>query len=306
MEKLPDFLQKKDEFPNSHSLQRINISFIDKTIQKLATIIQLNYQQFYTSKKKVFLSDITIKTRLFVFFSFILLTSFSSSIQFELLLGLVNFSAILLISQNPFVLYRRILLFTFLFGFTIALPSSLNLISKGEIIMPLFRLQRQYNFWIYHIPTVIGFTAEGLRGMSLLILRVFNSVSVSILLISFTPFNDIIKGLKIFRIPDSFLMIIMLSYLYIIILSKAVLESYFSIKARMTGNLRKKEARQLIAGRINQILKMSRRHFEKTYQAMLSRGYSGEIILEQNAKLTRLDYFILTITLILGLFFIFL
>jgi energy-coupling factor transporter transmembrane protein EcfT len=183
------------------------------------------------------------------------------------------------------------------------LPSSFNLISKGEVILPVFRLPREYNFWIYNIPSIIGFTAEGLKGMVLLTLRVFNSVSLSFLLINITPFNDIIKGLKMFRIPDSLLMIFTLTYLYIIILSNSVLESYLAMKTRIFGRMKNKEVHPLIVGRINHIFKMSRRHFDKTYQAMLSRGYDGEVVLTEREKFSSIDYLVLTTALAVGSFF---
>jgi len=303
MEKLPDFLLRKEESQDLTSFRKMNTAFIDKTIQKLVRIIQLNYQQLYTSKRKIFLAKISTKTRLLIFICFILLISFSASIRFELLIGTVILLANLFTSCNFVILYRRILFFTFLFGFLIAFPSSLNLINRGEVIFPIFKLSREHDFWIYHIPAVIGFTVEGLKGMSLLILRVFNSISLSFLLINITPFNDIIKGLKLFRIPDSLLMILTLTYIYIIILSNSVVESYLAMKARILGRMNNKEVQNLIAGRISHIFKMSKRHFEKTYQAMLSRGYSGEVILMQRENMTRVDYLVLTIAVMIGSFF---
>lgn len=303
MKKLPDFLLRKEDFQEFPSFRRTNTAFIDKTIHKVAEIIQFNYQQLCISKRKAILSKISAKTRLLVFIGFILLISFSKSLQFELFMGSVIILINLSTSCNFLALYRRILFFTFLFGFIIALPSSLNLISKGEVILPVFGLPREYNFWIYHIPSIIGFTAEGLRGMLLLTLRVFNSVSLSFLLINITPFNDIIKGLKMFRIPDSLLMIFTLTYLYIVILSNSVLESYLAMKTRIFGHLKNKEVQPLIAGRITHIFKMSRRHFDKTYQAMLSRGYDGEVVLTEREKLSGIDYLVLTISLAVGSFF---
>lgn len=306
MKKLPDFLLRKEEYQEFPSFRRTDISFINKTIEKIAGIIQLNSQQLYTSKRKLFLSKISTTTRLIVFFLYMLLVSFSSSIRFELFVGAVILLSNISTSCRLFTLYRRILFFTFLFGFVVALPSSLNVISKGEVIFPVFRLSRELDFWKYHIPQVIGFTVEGLKGMSLLTLRVFNSVSLSFLLINTTPFNDIIKGLKMFRIPDSFLMIITLTYLYIIILSNSVLESYLAMKARIIGRMKNKEVQQLIAGRITHIFKMSRRHFEKTYQAMLSRGYSGEVVLTDRENLSGLDYTVIVVAVGIGSFFFFL
>ena len=296
MNKLPDFLLTKEEYRDA-SFKRSNTAFIDKTIEKLARLVQLNHQQLHQSVR------IAIQTRLIVFFYFILMISFFKSITEEVIIGMIIFIMHLVINRRILKTYKRIILFTFIFGFLVALPSGLNLIVKGDVIWPIIQLKESHDFWIYHIPKEIGFTAEGLRGMSLLTLRVFNSISISFLLISVTPFNDIIKGLKMFRIPDSLLMIITLSYLYIFILSNSIAESYLAMKSRIIGHMDNKEIRLLIAGRITHIFKMSRRHFEKTYEAMLARGYTGEVVLYQKERLALTDYLILGTAFLLGIFF---
>jgi cobalt/nickel transport system permease protein len=303
MKRLPDFLLNKEEYRDAPSYRRTSTAFIDKTIQKLASLVQLNHQQMYLAQRNKFISKISIRTRLIVFLYFILLISFLKPIRSEIIISIVIMTMHLFLNNYFIKVYKRIILFTFLFGFLIAAPSALNLISRGDILWPIIYLSRSYDFWIYHIPQVIGFTNEGLQGMSLLTLRVFNSISISFLLINTTPFNDIIKGLKMFRIPDSLLMIITLAYLYIFILSNLVAESYLAMKSRIIGHMENKKVRQLIAGRITHIFKMSRRHFEKTFQAMLARGYTGEIVIYQKERMAVTDYVILGMSLLLGLLF---
>jgi len=303
MNKLPDFLLSKEEYRESSSFRRTSTAFIDKTIQKLARLVQLSHQQLHLTQRNSFLSKIAIRTRLLVFLYFILLISFLKPIRSEIIIGIVILVIHIIINNNFIKIYKRIILFTFLFGFLIALPSALNLINKGEVVFPIFRLSNSYDFWIYHIPQDIGFTEEGLRGMYLLTLRVFNSISISFLLINTTSLNDIMKGLKMFRIPDSLLMIITLAYLYIFILANSVAESYLAMKSRIIGHMENKEVQQLIAGRITHIFKMSRRHFEKTFQAMLARGYTGEVVFYQEEKLVLRDYLILGSALLFGILF---
>jgi cobalt/nickel transport system permease protein len=303
MNKLPDFLLSKEEYRESSSFRRTSTAFIDKTIQKLARLVQLSHQQLHLTQRNSFLSKIAIRTRLLVFLYFILLISFLKPIRSEIIIGIVILAMHIIINNNFIKVYKRIILFTFLFGFLIALPSALNLINKGEVVFPMIRLSNSYDFWIYHIPQDIGFTEEGLRGMYLLTLRVFNSISISFLLINTTSLNDIMKGLKMFRIPDSLLMIITLAYLYIFILANSVAESYLAMKSRIIGHMDNKDVQQLIAGRITHIFKMSRRHFEKTFQAMLARGYTGEVVFYQEEKLALRDYLILGSALLFGLLF---
>ncbi len=304
MERIPDFLLHSEKYSDRSSWRRANTAFIDKTIQKLASLIQLNHQQVQLFQKSTFISGISVRTRLLVFLYIILLTSFLKTVASELIIGGVILLMHLSVNNHILKTYKNILLLTFFFGFLIAAPSALNLISKGEVVFPVLRLSKSHDFWIYHIPQVIGFTKEGLMSMSLLTLRVFNSLSISFLLITTTPFNDIIKGLKMFRIPDSLLMIITLTYLYIIILSNLVVQSYLALKSRIIGRMDNREIRQLVAGRITGIFKMSRRHFEKTFQAMVSRGYTGEVVLYQDDRMSLSDYFILGGTVLLGLLFL--
>lgn len=303
MKKLPDFLLNKEEYRDAPSYRRTSTAFIDKTIQKLASLVQLNHQQMYLSQRNKLISKISVRTRLIVFLYFILLISFLKPIRSELIISIVIMSMHLFLNNYFIKAYKRIILFTFFFGFLIAAPSSLNLISRGDVLWPIISLSKSYDYWIYHIPQVIGFTKEGLQGMSLLTLRVFNSISISFLLINTTTFNDIIKGLKMFRIPDSLLMIITLAYLYIFILSNLVAESYLAMKSRIIGHMENREVQQLIAGRITHIFKMSRRHFEKTFQAMLARGYTGEVVIYQKERMVVTDYIILGMSLLLGLLF---
>jgi cobalt/nickel transport system permease protein len=303
MNKLPDFLLNKEEERDMPSYRRTSTAFIDKTIQKLAGLVQLNHQQMHLAERNAFISKISVRTKLIVFIYFILVISFLKPIRSELIIGMVILVMHILVNNSFVKVYKRIIFFTFFFGFLIAAPSALNLISKGDVLWPVISLSKSYDFWIYHIPQVIGFTKEGLMSMSLLTLRVFNSISISFLLINTTPFNDIIKGLKMFRIPDSLLMIITLAYLYIFILSNLVAESYLAMKSRIIGHMENKDVQQLIAGRITHIFKMSRRHFEKTFQAMLARGYTGEVVIYQKERMAVADFIILGISLLLGLLF---
>lgn len=303
MKKLPEFLLNKEVYRDALSFRRTNTAFIDKTIQKLAELVRMNHQQMHLTQKNSLISEISIKTRLIVFIYFILVISFLKPIAGEVVIGILILIMHLFVNNHFIKTYKRIIFLTFFFGFMIAAPSALNLVTKGEVLYPIARLSKSHDFWIYHVPQVIGFTKEGLLGMSVLTLRVFNSISISFLLITTTPFNDIIKGLKIFRIPDSLLMIITLAYLYIIILSNLVAESYLAIKSRIIGHMDNREVQQLVAGRITHIFKMSRRHFEKTFQAMQSRGYAGEVVLYGKEKMSLKDYFIVGGALLLALLF---
>ena len=252
-------------------------NFIDKSLKSLAGIVGTGYIQWETSEKNGLFQKLNPRLKL-VFFAFnIFIISFKKDVPSEALLFLIMFFFITLSRLELFRIYKKILFAGFFFGFLVALPSSLNIITDGEMVLRLARLDGARQFWIYRIPAEIGITREGLSGVAMLCLRVMNSVSVSLLIIFTTPFYDIMKSLKTFRVPDSFIMIVLLSYKYIFILSKTIEDFYLALKSRLIGNVKGSEIRKIIAGRTFLVFKKSTAAYEDVYRAMVARGFSGSV-----------------------------
>jgi energy-coupling factor transporter transmembrane protein EcfT len=187
-------------------------------------------------------------------------------------------------------MYKKVLLLGFFFGFLLSVPSALNVIVPGRVVIPLVTLSASYDFWIYHIPQVIGITEEGVSRVSILTLRVIDSLSISFLVLYTTPFAEIIKALKIFRVPDTFLLIITMTYKYIYTLAGIVSDMYLAKKARLAAVTGNREAREWIAGRVAFIFKRTGAECDEVYKAMTARGFSGEIRLHHHRKLEKSDW----------------
>ena len=220
---------------------------------------------------------------------FIVIVSLMRSLYAEMAITAFIFMLIALSRLNIFYMYKRIIGFALFFGFLIALPSAFNVITRGEIILPVATLSRSYQFWIYHIPKDNGITGEGAFGVAMLTLRVANSIGISLLVIHTTPFFEIIRALKVFRVPDTFLMIIILTYKYIFIFSRTVEDMYLAMKSRLAGAADSATVRELIAGRIFFLFKKSQMRYEETYRAMMSRGFTGDIELYSFRTFTARD-----------------
>jgi cobalt/nickel transport system permease protein len=108
----------------------------------------------------------------------------------------------------------------------------------------------------------------------------------------------------VFGIPDTFLMIISLAYKYIFILSRTIEETYFAFKSRLSGNINNVSIRKLIGGRIFFIFKRSMIIYQNTFDAMVSRGYKGEITLHSQNHFTFKDLAVLVIIALAGIIFI--
>ena len=194
------------------------------------------------------------------------------------------------LSRVGFVYARRVGLLAFLFGFTLAAPSALNLFVDGTVIYPLLHLGKAHTFWIYHIPQTIGITREGLLGTARLTLRVADSLAISLLVLYTTPFPEIMRALKVLRVPDTFLMVVTLTYKYVFIFAQTVEEMHFAKKSRLAGGVGAAAARGWVVGRIGLLFRKTQLRCEEIYKAMLARGFSGEVRLAAPGKLHGKDY----------------
>lgn len=277
--KIPSFLLER---PSSSSFMRsgekLKVSFLEKGIHYLARVIKSGYIQWETASKDGYFQRIDARIKVLFLLTYIVIVSLKRDILSEMLLGGFVFILAVISRLEIFRFYKRVMILGFFFGFLIALPSALNVITRGNVILPIVHFSKTHQLWVYHIPEEVGITREGLESVALLTLRVINSVSLSFLVLYTTPFPDIIKALKVLKVPDSLLMIITLSYKYIFIFSQTVEDMHQAIKSRSAGQVNNADARRWIAGRIAFIFRKTRLRCEEIFKAMLSKGFC-----EQNA-----------------------
>jgi cobalt/nickel transport system permease protein len=275
--------------PEVSKVGNFKSSYIDKGIKRLSEMITTGYLEVEQTSKRGLFQNLDARIKILFLAFFIVIVSLKKTILPE---ASITFLIALLAALSKINLrrfYQKIIVLTFLFGFLVAFPSAFNVITPGDVIFPVAQLASSYDFWIYHIPQQIGFTRQGLDGVVMLCFRVMNSISLSLLVIYTTPFPKIIKSLQIFRIPDTFLLVISLSYKYIFVLAKAVEGMYLAGKSRMVGVERSDEARTWIAGRMVHIFRKTRLRYEEIFKAMTARGFTGEVKLSEVGRLTLFD-----------------
>ena len=252
-------------------------SFVDKGLSYIAGVVKAGYIQWELASKKGFLQKFDPRAKLFLLFFFIGIISFKQSVYAEMSIGVFILVLAVFSGINVADFYKRVFLFAFFFGFAVALPASLNTITSGELVMRLVELPKPYDFWGYHIPRQIGITSQGLTGVIMLTLRVANSVALSLLVISTTPFPSLVKALKVLRVPVVFLMILTLTYKYIFIFAATIEDMYLAKKSRLVRRANGVDGRMWVAGRIAFIFKKTQLRCEEVFKAMLSRGFSDDI-----------------------------
>ncbi len=300
--KVPSYLlQNVHVQPELVNVKRAKLSFLDKTILSSASAVKSIYLQADNAVKENLIQKINPYVKLISLIYFVIVISIVSNPVAQILTTVLVFLLYIISRLNVFQVYRKIFFVTFFFGFLVVLPASLNVITDGKIIFNLITFDKPSHFWIYNIPKNIGFTENGIQVVLLVFLRVLNSVSFSLLIVFTTPFSSFIKSFKIIGVPDTFLMIISLAYKYIFILSRTIEETFFALKSRLAGNIKSKNTRNIIGGRIFFIFRKSRIIYESTYFAMVSRGYNGKVKLNSKYHFTFVDLFSMMIIVVAGI-----
>ena len=296
---IPSFLQQANHAELS-SIKGARLAFVDKTILNTAKAVKSIYLQAENADRDNILQKISPHVKLISLLYLAIVISVANSIFAQVITSLFIFILYIFARLRITEIYRKIFFLAFIFGFIVVLPASLNVITQGEVVLHILQLKKPLHFLIYYIPQNIGITDNGIQVVSLVFLRVLNSVSFAMLIVFTTSFPGFIKAFKIILVPDTFLMIMSLAYKYIFILSRTIEETYFALKSRLSGNIRSSSIRKLAGGRIFFLYKRSQIIYEGTYYAMISRGYNGKLKLTNRIRFTSMDMISLAIIIAMG------
>ncbi len=258
-----------------------NNSFIERSIKGALSFLKVSiFADEYASRRGLLQSlDPRIKTATFLFFIVqILLTRniFILVCLYILCLLLTLFSKI-----NVGFFLRRTWIFIPLFSLVIAIPALFQVITPGEPLI-IFKL----------VGLKVAITRQGLFGALTFVMRVLTSVSYAVLLTVTTKHFDLLKVLRLLRIPQVFVMTLGMCYRYIYLFVETIENVYLAIKSRVGTRVHYKKGQHIVAWNIAYLWNRSYQFNEAVYKAMLSRGYQGEPVVMDEFKITVRDFFL--------------
>lgn len=217
------------------------------------------------ASQKGFLQSLDPRIKVVTFLLFILQILFTKNI----LILLYLYALCLMLTQaskiNLLFFLKRTWVFIPLFSLFIAIPALFSIFTPGEALVT-FNL----------IGLKLTITHQGLSGAELFVMRVITSVSFVVLLSITTKHFELLKVLRIFRIPQVFVMTLGMCYRYIYLFVEIIENTYLAIKSRVGTKLHYKRGQHVVAWNIAYLWQRSYQLNEDVYKAMLSRGYAGE------------------------------
>ncbi len=207
--------------------------------------------------------DPRIKTLSIVFLIIAALFTKNIPVIFSLYLLCLFLAGISRIKLGFFL--KRSWVFIPLFSLFIGLPALFNKFTPGETL-----------FSVNALGLVLEITLPGVLTFILFILRVAVIVSFAVLLSITTRHFELLKVLRIFGIPQVFVMVLGICYRYLYLFIGIIENTYLAIKSRAGSVLHYKKEQQVVGWNIAFLWMRSYQLSGDVYKAMLSRGYSGQ------------------------------
>ena len=201
----------------------------------------------------------------------------AASRSFSVIAGLFIIAVVLAaLSHVSFgVLLKRVWIAVLLFTGVIALPAPF--VIPGRVV--------------YQLP---GFgwsvTAQGLASAGYLVLRVETAATLCVLLVLTTPWNHVLKALRVFHVPAVLVTILGMTYRYLFLVLQSAHDMFDSRRSRMIGELTARERRRVAVSSAGVLMSKTFDLSNEVYLAMQSRGYRGEVSTLDEFQVRSLDW----------------
>lgn len=240
-------------------------NFIERSIRGALSFLKESIFSDNLALNKGLLQSIDPRIKTISFLIFIILIIFIKNLSLLIALYLICLLLAGLSKINLRFFLKRTWIFIPLFSLFIAIPAIFSGVTAGRPLL---------TFGFLGLKLTI--TEQGLSGAILFVTRVLTNVSYVILLGQVSRHNELLRVLRIFGIPQVFVLAFGMCYRYIYLFIELIESAYLAVKSRVGYRLHYKRGQELIVWNIGNLWQRSNKLNEEIYSAMLSRGYSGE------------------------------
>jgi cobalt/nickel transport system permease protein len=286
---LPEWMDKQYEYKDLAATGRRGHNFLAKSIRFMKQTITEELATENFARANGLLQVIDPRIKLISALSLIIVTAITRNIN--VLLGLWVLTGILMFySFLPvFSLQKRIWGLIPVFSLLAAVPGMFNIVLDGTPWVVIHHFTQPVVWLGIHMPASIYLTKQGTMAAIFIFLRVGISISFGVLLTLTTPVNKLLKSLRIIGVPVLLVMIIEMSYRYLFMLLNISLEMFEARHVRTVGKLSRGSQRSQVGSSIGALFARSMAVSEEVYQAMTARCYTGEAVIADNMKLSKID-----------------
>ena len=249
-------------------------AFIERTLSSISQTLEQSIFAEQVVRLPGFLQQRDPRAKLLGLAALLLAVSLSHSLAVIAVLYLLAL-ALAAVSAVPLKLFiTRVWLFMPFFTGVLALPALF--LTPGPVLL--------------HLPLGIAVTQNGVTTALFLLLRVGTSVSLTVLLVLTTPWNSVLKALKVLYVPDVVVLILGMTYRYIYLLLRIANDIFLARKSRNVGRLTGAGERRMVGAAAGVLLSRSLQMSSEIYLAMESRGFYRTPRTLDTFKMSRADW----------------
>jgi cobalt/nickel transport system permease protein len=187
-----------------------------------------------------------------------------------------------------------------LLNLAIILPAATNLVTPGLPLMTIWRFGHPAAIGPWVIPEAIAVTNSGLIVAGRFLLRSADCITLSYLLVVTTDPQALLHALSRLGMPKMFGMVLTMAQRYLGLVLRAAKEIHLAKLSRtITGGPTRGEQRWVAAG-IGTLFRRAHRLAQEVENAMLSRGFDGDLQLSREPSVRPTDFAWLVATFVLG------
>ncbi len=249
--------------PKSQSRRRKD--FVAKTINGVTETIERSVYTEEFARRDGVLQRADPRAKVGIFVAAVMVVGLARSIEVILILYVAAAVLGLLSKLPPSLMFKRILIGIPMFAGIVALPALLFIGGK-----PLVD--------IAHIgPVHLAITNNSLMSFVIFVTRVAASVTLAALLVVTTRWSDLLKAMRVFRVPEVFIVVLGMTYRYIFLLLKSLENLFLARASRTVGESSERERRRWIGSSMGTLLGKSFKTSNDVYMAMVARGFTGDV-----------------------------
>lgn len=239
--------------------------FVAKTINGVTEAVERSVYTEEFARRDGLLQQADPRAKVGVFVASVLVVGLARSMPVILILYAAAIVIGLLSRLPTSLLFKRLLIGIPLFAGIVALPA-LFLIG-GDTLVDIVQIG----------PVHLAITNNSLMSFAIFVSRVATSVTLAALLVVTTRWSDLLKAMRVFRVPEVFIVVLGMTYRYIFLLLKALENLFLARVSRTVGESTEQERRRWIGSSMGTLLGKSFKTSNDVYQAMVARGFTGDV-----------------------------
>jgi len=260
-------------------------NFIERSIVGILTFLKDSIFAEEYALQRGFLQAIDPRVKVISFLLLILQVLFAKDIAVIFFFYALCLFLVLISKINLGFFLKRTWIFIPLFSLLIVLPA---IFGAGESLISWKILGAKFSI-----------TRQGVDAATIFAMRVVTCQSWVVLLSLTTKHFELLKVLRIFKVPQIFIMILGMCYRYIYLFVGIIQNTYLAIKSRVGWGVQYQRGQNIVAWNVAALWNRSTGLNEEVYKAMLSRGYQGEALAWNDFKIRARDWLWLLMVVII-------